>query len=175
MSMNANTSDSLSRDPFETFKLTRTLLGQSYPISELAARKPKSRVGIKYDLSTRLLRSQLNMLGGWLNVECHQAPTALYLSAVIQPSLWQKTWSNKLLTNCVQDRILSMHGKASRERWKREDRRLKYHVLDGTRPLHGIVIKGMLRSPDIISVDLLQGHHSSFRTCTGYKVTDTTL
>lgn len=64
MSMNANTSDSLSRDPFETFKLTRTLLGQSYPISELAARKPKSRVGIKYDLSTRLLRSQLNMLGG---------------------------------------------------------------------------------------------------------------
>ena len=64
-----------------------------------------------------------------------------------------------------------MHGKASRERWKREDRRLKYHVLDGTRPLHGVVIKGMLRSPDIITVDLPQGHHSSFRICTGYKVT----
>ena len=64
MSMNANTSDCLTRDPFETFKLTRTLLGQSSLISEMAARKPKNRAGMKQDHNTRLLRSQLNMLGG---------------------------------------------------------------------------------------------------------------
>ena len=64
MSMYANTSDCFTRDPFETFKHTRTLLGKSSLLNEFAAGKLRDRAGMKDDQGTRLLRSQLNDLGG---------------------------------------------------------------------------------------------------------------
>ena len=72
MSMHGSTSGSISmtRDPFETFKLTRILLGDSSILSELAAEKPRSRAGIRHDRSTQLHRSQLNALGGRSNDKC---------------------------------------------------------------------------------------------------------
>lgn len=72
MSLRGSTSSSitLTRDPFETFKLTRTLLGDNSILSELAAEKPRSRAGIRDGRSTRLHRSQLNALGGQMNDKC---------------------------------------------------------------------------------------------------------
>ena len=72
MSMRGSTSRSITvtRDHFETLKLTRTLLGDSSILGELAAEKPRSRAGIRDDCSTRLHRSQLNALGGRLNDKC---------------------------------------------------------------------------------------------------------